>query len=230
MMKILMISATPFEIEPTRKYLQQHFNNLGEERFQKGNVEIKFLITGVGLTLTTYAITKAIQQDEYNLLINAGIAGALNPELKIGAVVQVISEEFADLGVEAADGNFISVMEMGLIEANQPPFKKGKLQNTAADAFSFLPKARGISVNKVHGSEGSILSLKQKYQADIESMEGAAFFYVALKEGLPFLQIRSISNYVEPRNKDNWNIPIAIENLNKVILEIIGFFTAEALL
>ena len=53
-------------------------------------------------------------------------------------------------------------------------------------------------------------------------MEGAAFFYVCLQEKIPFLQIRSISNYVEKRNKSNWNIPLAIDNLNVVLLDIIN--------
>ena len=37
-------------------------------------------------------------------------------------------------------------------------------------------------------------------------MEGAAFFYVCLKEKVNFFQIRAISNFVEKRNKKNWEI------------------------
>jgi futalosine hydrolase len=45
-------------------------------------------------------------------------------------------------------------------------------------------------------------------------MEGAAFHFVCLREEIPFMQIRVVSNYVEPRNKNSWNIPLAIANLN----------------
>jgi hypothetical protein len=30
-----------------------------------------------------------------------------------------------------------------------------------------------------------------------------------------------VSNYVEPRNKNNWDIPLAIETLNKVAIEML---------
>jgi futalosine hydrolase len=40
--------------------------------------------------------------------------------------------------------------------------------------------------------------------------------------GVKCLQIRSISNYVELRNKENWNIPLAINNLNIELEKIIN--------
>ena len=52
-------------------------------------------------------------------------------------------------------------------------------------------------------------------------MEGAALHYVCLMEKIPFLQIRSISNYVGERNKRNWNMKEAIANLNKKLIEFV---------
>ena len=51
-------------------------------------------------------------------------------------------------------------------------------------------------------------------------MEGAAFFQACMTEGVAFSEIRAISNYVEPRNRDNWKIAEAIENLNKTLIEL----------
>ncbi|MCB0705698.1 MAG: hypothetical protein KDC34_10330, partial [Saprospiraceae bacterium] len=79
------------------------------------------------------------------------------------------------------------------------------------------------SVQKVHGSEASIRRIREKYDPDLESMEGAACFYVCMLEGVPFLQIRAISNYVEPRNRDNWEIGLAIDKLNEIL---VGFFAS----
>jgi len=58
-------------------------------------------------------------------------------------------------------------------------------------------------------------------------MEGAAFFYACFMERLPCLQIRAVSNYIEDRNKDRWNIPLAIGNLNKIALKIIHHITGH---
>ena len=35
---------------------------------------------------------------------------------------------------------------------------------------------------------------------------------------VPFLEIRSISNHVEPRNRAAWDIPLAIGQLNEVLI------------
>jgi len=52
-------------------------------------------------------------------------------------------------------------------------------------------------------------------------MEGAAFFYACLLSGVPFHEVRSISNFVEERDKSKWDIPLALANLNNVLFEIL---------
>ena len=84
-----------------------------------------------------------------------------------------------------------------------------------------LPKATSITVNKVHGNEKTIKIISEKYNADTENMEGLAFYYVLKLINKPGIEIRAISNYVEKRNKDNWNIKDSIENLNNEVLKII---------
>jgi len=220
-MRILLVAATSFEVAPTLEWLQMHCQQIGNYQFKKDFLELQLLLTGVGMPLTAYALTKSLGASKpFDLVINAGIAGALDPELEIGQVVQVKSEQFADLGVEEADGSFTSMHGLDLVPSDQYPFMGGKLTNPDADE-SFLPLVEAISVNKVHGYAPSIEALKERFQADIESMEGAAFFYVCLMEQVKFLQIRSISNYVETRNRENWNIPLAIQNLNKVLTEML---------
>ncbi|MFO7826991.1 MAG: hypothetical protein R6V23_00095, partial [Bacteroidales bacterium] len=85
-------------------------------------------------------------------------------------------------------------------------------------------KVSAITSDRTNGKKESIDKLKQKFNADIETMEGAAFFYVCLQEEVKFMQIRAISNFVEERNQQNWNIPLAIEQLNKKLLEIINVY------
>lgn len=45
-------------------------------------------------------------------------------------------------------------------------------------------------------------------------MEGAAVAYCAMQFGIPWVEIRSISNRIERRDKSKWNIPLSIKNLN----------------
>ncbi len=219
MNNILIVAATTFEIDPLLKHLRSNFVEHTPYHFQKGERSAAVLITGVGLPLTAYAMGKVLALRRYDLAINAGIAGAFERELPMGEVVEVISERFADLGVEEADGSFTDIHTLGLIVSDQPPFTDGVLINPHPG--NFLPAAKGLSVNKVHGYAPSIAAISRRFDANVETMEGAAFFYACLMEDQPFLAIRAISNYIEPRNRDRWDIPLAIENLNQVLLEMI---------
>ena len=56
----------------------------------------------------------------------------------------------------------------------------------------------------------------------VESMEGAALHYIGLQEKIPFLQIRSCSNYIAERNKKNWKMKDAIQQLNVELLKLVA--------
>ncbi len=223
-MKILIVAATPFEILPLSNYLQSEYDNLGQQHFQKGDLQVQLLITGVGQMLTAFAMGTVLSNKPYDFLLNAGVAGAFNRTLQLGQVVNVVSEQFGDLGAENKDGTFLNIHQMELLPPNQLPFQNGQLTNPSAIDFQFLPQVHGLTVNKVHGNQSSIDSIMQQYQVDIESMEGAAFFYAALLSEIPFLEIRAISNYVEPRNRDNWRLSEAIESLNSTLIELVKTF------
>jgi futalosine hydrolase len=52
-------------------------------------------------------------------------------------------------------------------------------------------------------------------------MEGAAFFAGCIDFEADYIQIRAISNYVEKRDKSKWNLPLAIQNLNNELIQLI---------
>lgn len=221
-MRILIVAATPFEVAPLIQHLEQEpFEQEQPSLFRKGENEVRLLITGVGIALTTHHLTRVLARQRYDLVINAGIAGSFQRSLKIGDVVQVVSEQFGDLGVEEADGSFSDVFSMGLIDPNFPPFEGGKLVQPREEPIPGMPVAEGLTVNRVHGYPPSIEACKQRYRVDLETMEGAAFFLCCLSEEAPFLAVRAISNYVEARNREAWNIPLAIGNLNETLIAMI---------
>ena len=228
-MQILVTAATGFEIAPLEEWLQNNSQRTGNFNYQLGSAQIDLLITGVGIPLSAYSFGKIFATRSYELAIQAGIAGALDQALEIGEVVQVTSESFGDLGIEEADGSFTSALELGLINPNQPPFINGALLSpTTPDLPTFLKQVQGTTVNRVHGNEHSISAFRKRTEAQVESMEGACFAYACLLEQQSFLQIRSISNYVESRNRENWDIPLAINNLNQILKEMIQILAAKA--
>lgn len=213
-MNLLIVAATPFEIAPVKAWLEAQFQQKTENVYQNGPLTVQLLITGVGVTATAFHLAWILSREKPDWVINVGIAGAFSSQLPLGTVVQVVQERFGDLGVEEVDGSFTDVEEMGLwpyaIMSNPHP------------ALPSLQACRGLTVHKVHGSETSIQNIRSKYpDAEVESMEGAAFFYACLAAGVLFAEIRSISNLVEPRNRGAWDLPLAITNLNKVLIQIL---------
>ncbi|HRI61865.1 MAG TPA: futalosine hydrolase [Saprospiraceae bacterium] len=224
-MKILLVAATPFEIAPAIRWLEENCPIREDGFFEKNDLAVFPLITGVGMASVAFHTGRFFLQDLPDLAINAGIAGAFDRNLQLGDVLNVVTERYGDLGVEEADGRFTDLFELGLLEPNTTPFINGLLRNPSVEQAAFLPAVHGLTVNKVSGSAASIKAIRAKYPNEqVESMEGAAFFYACLFSNVPFLEIRGISNYVESRNREAWNLPLAIDNLNRVLIEMMESF------
>jgi futalosine hydrolase len=63
--------------------------------------------------------------------------------------------------------------------------------------------------------------VRERFDPDIETMEGAAFMYACLIHGVPFAQVRAASNMVERRNRAAWKLDEAIANLGTVAHQIL---------
>jgi len=82
-----LVAATIQEIEP----------------FLNKRPEFDHLITGVGCPETIYHLTKRLLQMDYDLVIQAGIAGSFNESIQLGEVVLVNQDNFADVGIFEKD-------------------------------------------------------------------------------------------------------------------------------
>ena len=186
--------------------------------------ELSHLVTGVGSISTAWALNHWITLNgRPDLAINGGIAGSYNDELVPGDVVMPVSECFADAGIEEGN-NFLTLSEAGLIGADEFPYKNGLLYTDIKyrnKMSGLLKPVRAITLNTVTGSEITREKLLKKFNPDIETMEGATFFYICSRESIPFLALRAISNRVGVRNKSKWEIDLAINNLSEKLRDIL---------
>lgn len=214
-MYILLTAATNFEIQPAINYLAARDCIIGDNTFE-------ILITGIGSMSTAYWVTKSIGQRRPDLMLQAGVAGSFSEAHPPGSLVMVSEEICGDLGVEEQE-NFKDVFDMGLPQITAP-YTGRELVNTHLDAWRQhnLPCVKAVTINEITTRAGRIQQLQQKYGAVVESMEGAAFHYVALMEKIPFLQLRAISNRVGERDKANWKMKEAIEKLNDKLIEMVN--------
>ncbi len=210
-MNCLVIAATPIEIAPFLTYLKK------EKKFK---YEIDVLITGIGLTAATYALLNQINIKKPAFIIQAGVGGCFDINIKLGTVVAIKKETIADQSVVELK-TLKTLFDLKLLPQNKNPFSNGWLVNSNDILRKIkLKKVTGISVNEITTDKKKVKLYRDRFKPVIESMEGAALHYVSLMEKIPFLQIRSVSNYIAERNKQKWNMNEAVENLNK---ELISF-------
>jgi len=222
-MKILIVSASSTEIKEIRDkltFINKLTPNLSAYAF--GKLRIDLLITGYGSVFTAFYLTRTLYTNSYDLAINAGVAGSFDYFLEQGFVVNVIRDQFADLGFEDKNG-FYTLGEKEMLNEDSFPFTgevMHSLGNFEIEEVDSLIPVKAITVNTIHGTQEKIKRLKDKYKAEIETMDGAAFFYVCLMEKVPFLQIRAVSSFVEIPRVENWYLPVALKNLTKSLMDI----------
>ena len=213
-MNCLIIAATALEIAP---FLDQYRHSPSE-----WTAGTDVLIAGIGLTATTYHLTRQLDLKRPDLVIQAGIAGCFDREIPLGTVLAVEQDAIADESVVEA-GRLRTLSDLGLAAPDQHPYKKGWLVNPdkkmAADHQ--LRAVKAISVNQITTDPRMITLYEEAFSPVLESMEGAALHYVCLSENIPFLQLRSISNYIGERDKTKWKMPSAIQNLNKTLVDLL---------
>src|SRR6266487_1720639 len=190
-MNILLTAATAKEIEPFFEYY----------RNSKRLLDIDILITGIGLTAATYHLLKQINLKRPDLVIQAGVAGCFDKKIPLGTVVIVKKETIADQSVIELK-KLRTLFDLKLVPHDQFPFKNGWLENDHEILKNTqLKKINAISVNEITTAPQRVKFYTDSFKPVTESMEGAALHYTCLMEKIPFLQLRSISNYIAERDK-----------------------------
>jgi futalosine hydrolase len=177
---------------------------------------VELLTAGVGMVATAGRCARALATARYDVALNLGVCGSFDAALGPGSVVHVVRDRLAELGAEDGDG-FLTLADLRLEGDDEfvndaPP---------ACRALAELPAVTGITVNTVHGDERSIAAVVARCQPQVESMEGAAFMFACRLSGIPFAQVRAVSNVVERRNRDAWKMREAIDSLGAAAVRIL---------
>ncbi|MFN4314554.1 MAG: futalosine hydrolase [Chitinophagaceae bacterium] len=209
-MRILLIAATRAELAPTLHWLKDH-------EYQAGGHLIIAGTTGIGCLMSGWWLGRHLAEIHPQLVVQAGIGGSIDPVWNSRQPVVVEKDCLADLGAWEA-GKFKTIFDLQLSYENQPPFYEGWLLNPHHRLLEAtqLPKATAATVNEI-STEQRDIDRMQGAGIHIESMEGAALHFACLQCGIPFLQIRTVSNQVGVRDKSKWEIANAIESLNSYL-------------
>lgn len=211
--KVLILTSVAAEREAVLRGLQ------GDSRFE-------VVIGGVGPVAAAASTARCLAKREYDLVVCAGICGGFAGRAEVGTLVVADAIICADLGAETAEG-FCSLDELGFGSARVPLDQELVAKVTAGMRRAGLPVTQGpvLTLSTVTGSAAAAEELLARVPgAAAEAMEGYGVAYAAHQQGLPALEIRTVSNLIGPRDKSAWRIKEALQMLeaaSSVLREVI---------
>jgi futalosine hydrolase len=193
------------------------------DALRRGIVDSGLLISivdgGVGTAraaaTTATAIARADERGEpFLAIISAGIAGGFGPSIRPGDVVIGRASVAADLGAETPDG-FLDLSELGF--GSSTVASDVDLVSLLHAALPAATVGDVLAVSTVTGTAERAAVLRRRHPGAVaEAMEGFGVATAATQAGLPFAELRTISNPVGPRDRDAWRISDALAALERV--------------
>ena len=197
-------------------------NNL---KFIIGKIKDKNIILvqcGVGKVNAARTTQKLIDKFNVTTIINVGVAGAINSNLKIGDVIiakKVIQHDF-DITAFGHNKGYITDVGEG-IESDENLLEKAKEMNKDN---SYKTKIGIIATGDIFCTDIKMKEkINNKFNADVVDMECGAIAQVSFLENIPFLAIRSVSDIPNGDNAKTFdeNLKIASKIASEILYNII---------
>lgn len=151
----------------------------------------------------------------WTLVVSAGIAGGYPEAAPVGTLAVGTWSAAADLGVETADG-FAAVDELGFGTSRLQADARLAATLAAALRSAGLTAAAGPIVTAATATGTAATAAERALRVPgvvAEGMEGYGVAVAAHEAGVPFAELRAISNAVGPRDRDAWRIGEALAAL-----------------
>ncbi len=216
-MPLLLTAATDFEM--------QAFREAG------GDLDHTLqLITGLGPVETTLSLSCFLSErvNEVDAVLNFGIGGAYpnnGAKLQAGMLDICLAEQEAlgDLGICLQDR--IERFSAAGLQVKDSFIMDQSLLSAAGQALddAGIAHKQGvfITVNCATGTLKRGQMLGRSLKGLCENMEGAAVARVCHQFAVPCLEVRCISNMVEDRNKDSWQLQRACHGAGRAAAVIV---------
>ena len=185
------------------------------------------LHTGIGAVNAAHALTCQLEGQLPDLVIQVGIGGAYVPTgLPIQSVVLATEDIYGDVGVVTPEG-WKPADEIGipLVNGDPPIFNRFPLDSRLVSTAAEICGARCgpfVTVSQCSGVQAVGDALHARFNALCESMEGAAAAHMCTLYDVPFLEVRGISNLVEDRQPNRWDILGAADAAQSALIKIIS--------
>jgi futalosine hydrolase len=167
---------------------------------------LRTVITGAGQVNMAHRLTQEVERQRPDGIIVVGIGGAYRGSgLAVPDVACAESETFGDLGVTTPDG-FLQLPEFFTVQF-------------PSQLFPAPRRARFVTVSTCSGTNALSDAIEGRTHGAVENMEGAAAAQIAQRYGIPFGEVRGISNLTGDRDRAAWKIPEAARAAQEALLQ-----------
>ena len=234
---LALIASVALETEPVRRRLHDmRALTIGRKpawRGRLGGVEVLLLQGGMGKSNAAQMLTAARERLPGGGVVGFGVAGAYpDSGLAAGGLAVASSAIYGDEGVETPDGWLsteaigIPLLASGGVERfNEIPLAAERVRG-ASDALSDAGLAHRVgpfvTVSACSGTTARGRVLAERFAAVAETMEGAACAHVATLYGVPYVEVRGISNRVEDRDLSRWRLAEAAEAAARAVEHVVA--------
>jgi futalosine hydrolase len=220
MTRILIVTAASTERDAVllgRQAAIGMVEGIEVHRIVAGAGMVDVISGGIGPVAATVA-AGCVLRHGYDLAICAGIAGGF-PSVEVGSTVVADTVAHADLGADSEQG-FTSMADLGW-----GPVRFGLDSQLTYQVANRTGAKVGtvLTVSTVTGTRHRATALFDAYpDAVAEGMEGIGVYRAATKLGVPFAELRTISNPVGPRRRDEWRLTEALSALTLACEQLIS--------
>jgi len=191
------------------------------------------LVTGLGVVNSALALGRALAAPETGRIdgvLSLGVAGSFDLAAHpLGSVRLVTEEIWPEFGLLTSDACAANARGLGFALHGQG--REAIFERLAWDAAAELSRmglaatglenAASLTVSGVTADPERAERLKRRFGAGLENMEGFALAYGARLGGLPFAELRAVSNAVGSRPPEGWNLPGALLALGQAARQLL---------
>ena len=198
--------------------------------------QVLLCVGGMGKVNAAHAAALMIAEFSPDTLLIFGVGGAYPASgAAVGDIVLAQVEIAGDEGVLTHDG-FKDMEYIGIpllktatsvifttYPASEPLLKQAlhTLITSSERGRSSVHSGPFVTLSTCTGTAARARELEERYHGLCENMEGAAAAQVAGLHAIPWLEVRGISNIVEDRDTQKWDIPRAAEACQKAVMRIL---------
>lgn len=177
---------------------------------------------GVGKVAATLALTRRVLEQRPAAVVSFGVAGAYEGGPAVGEACWVVEDWLADEGVETPAG-FLSLEDLGLGARGPVAADAGLTDGLDAQLGGGLPRVIGATVSSCSGTDALARARRRACPGvAVETMEGAAVGVVCTTLGIPWAQLRVISNRTGDRERAGWDLSAALVRLHEAIARLLA--------